>query len=273
MKHFLFLCSVAFLAVACKSTKKNTTTTENQVENNSKIIVEKPVETKTNAANENKRAVAQIATAHYGLFNNFNTLSISAAIDYKDKNMSQSPTADIKIEKNKQILITVKALFGVPVAKVYLTPERASYYEIINGTHYDGDFSFISKFLGTNVTYENVENMLLGKAFYDLNTYNYTKTKTNELELQLNKLFMKLVMGSKNQIALTEVQQEKNTDKLVIQYPMYQSSENIYLPKEIKMHAMRKDDVQISIDYKKVSVNPSIDFKYKIPSGSKAIKI
>ncbi len=272
MKHFLFLCSVAFLAVACKSTKKNTTTTENQVENNSEIIVEKPIENKTNAANENKRAVAQIATAHYGLFTNFNTLSITAAIDYKDKNMNQSPNADIKIEKGKQILIAVK-MFGITGAKVYLTPERASYYEIVNGTHYDGDFSFISKFLGTSVTYENVENMLLGKAFYDLNSYNYSKTKANELELQLNKLFLKLVLGSKNQIALTEVQQEKNTDKLVIQYPMYQSSENIYLPKEIKIHALRKDDVQILVDYKKVSVNPSIDFKYKIPSGSKAIKI
>ncbi|WKW45884.1 DUF4292 domain-containing protein [Myroides sp. JBRI-B21084] len=272
MKHFLFLCSVAFLAVACKSTKKNTTTTENQVENNSKIIVVKPIETKTNAANENKRAVAQIATAHYGLFNNFNTLNIIADVHYKDKNLDQSPIADIKIEKNKQILITVKALFGVTVAKVYLTPERASYYEIM-GSHYDGDYNFIKTFLGTEVTYENVENLLLGKAFYDLNTNNYQKIKNNELELKLNQFLMRLVLGSKNQVASTEVTENKSSDKLVIQYPMYQSSENIYLPKEIKIHAMRKDDIQISIDYKKVSVNPSIDFKYKIPSGSKAIKI
>ena len=36
---------------------------------------------------------------------------------------------------------------------------------------------------------------------------------------------------------------------------------------------MQKDQVQIKIDYRKVSVNPQLDFRYKIPSNSKAIKI
>lgn len=272
MKQIFIILSITFFAVSCKSSKKNTPASENQTENTAEkpIVGSEPVASKSKK--ENKLAVEEMALAHYGLFNSFNTLNISANVDYKDKNMSQSPNADIKIEKNKQILIAVK-MFGITGAKVYLTPERASFYEIINGTHYDGDFQFISNFLGTDVTYENVENMLLGKAFYDLNTYDYSKTKTNELELKLNQFLMRLVLGSKNQIASTEVQQDKSADKLVIQYPSYQSSENIYLPKEIKIHAMRKDDVQISIDYKKVSVNPSIDFKYKIPSNSKAIKI
>lgn len=271
MKQFLIILSIAAFAVSCKSSKKNTHAPENQTENTSENIIVTPVPENT-SKKANKKAISEIATEHYALFNDFNTLNITADVDYKDKNMSQSPRADIRIEKNKQILIAIK-MFGITGAKVYLTPERASFYEIVNGTHYDGDFQFISKFLGTDVTYENVENMLLGKAFYNLNTYDYSQTKSNELELKLNQFLMRLVLGSKNQIASTEVQQNKSADKLVIQYPSYQSSENIYLPKEIKIHAMRKDDVQITIDYKKVSVNPSIDFKYKIPSNSKAIKI
>lgn len=271
MKQIFIILSIAFFAVSCKSSKKNKRAPENQTENIAESIIETPASENT-SKKANKKAVAEIATSHYGLFNDFNTLSITADVDYKDKNMEQSPTAEIKIQKNKQILIIVRALFGVPVAKVYLTPERASYYEI-TGSHYDGDYKFIKDFLGTDVTYQNVENLLLGKAFYDLNTNDYQETKNNELELKLNQFLMRLVLGSKNQIASTEITQDKSADKLVIQYPSYQSSENIYLPKEIKIHAMQKDDVQINIDYKKVSVNQPIDFKYKIPSNSKAIKI
>jgi len=265
----LFVILIALFAVSCKSSKKNNDVVSEK--NSENISSNESVKTKSTS--ENQRAVQEIATAHYGLFNDFNTLNITADVNYQDKNMDQSPTADIKIQKGKQILISVKALFGVPVAKVYLTPERASYYEIWGNSHYDGNYKFIKDFLGTDVTYENVENLLLGKAFYDLNTNDYQKIKNNELELKLNQFLMRLVLGDKNQIASTEVTQDKSADKLVIQYPSYQSSENIYLPKEIKIHAMRKDDVQISIDYKKVSVNQSVDFKYKIPSGSKAIKI
>jgi len=267
---FIIICTVT-LTVSCKTSKKNIPTPEPQANNKTESVVKTPVTDKT-VKKEDKHAVTEIATNHYALFNEFNTLGITADVDYKDQHQELSPTVDIRIEKNKQILITVKALFGVTVAKVYLTPERASYYEI-TGSHYDGNYKLIKDFLGTEVSYENVENLLLGKAFYNLNTNDYSRKSNNELELKLNQFLMKLVLGSKNQIASTEVTQDKSADKLVIQYPSYQSSENIYLPKEINIHAMRKGDVRIKIDYKKVSVNQSLDFKYKIPSGSKAIKI
>lgn len=270
MKQLFFILSTAVLVISCKSSKKNTTApSENGTEliDNSKAVsAEVPLTT------SNSEAVNEIASAHYGLFNSFNTLNIIADVEYKDKNLNQSPTADIRIEKGKQILIAVK-MFGFTGAKIYLTPERASYYEIIQGTHYDGNYKLISQFLGTEVNYENVENLLLGKAFYDLNSNRYTLTKNNELELKLSQFLMRLVMGTKNQIASTEIVQDRNSDKLVIQYPSYQSSENIYLPKEIRIHAMQKNDVQIAVDYRKVFVNKSVDFKYKIPENSKPIKI
>ena len=198
MRQIFIILSIDIFAVSCKSSKKNTLSPENQTENTVETVIEesKPVNTSKKA---NKKAVADIATDHYALFNDFNTLSITADVDYKDKNMDQSPTADIKIQKDKQILITVRALFGVTVAKVYLTPERASYYEI-TGSHYDGDYKFIKDFLGTDVTYQNVENLLLGKAFYDLNTNDYQKIKNAALSEKegriLNEWLEKNVSGS-----------------------------------------------------------------------------
>lgn len=264
MKQLLIIFVAGFLIASCKSTSTKTVITETAI---------KEVEKDKASISENKQAVALLANSHYSLFKDFNTLEIKADIDYTDKNMSQSPTADIQIKKNEQILITVRALFGVAVAKVYLTPERASYYEILSGSHYEGDYAFIESFLGTKVTYENVENLLLGKAFYNLEANNYTQINNKELELKLNQFLMRMVFGNKSEIASTEVVQDKSADKLLIQYPSYQLSNDLFLPKEIKIHAMQKNQIQIKIDYRRVSVNPSIDFRYKIPNNSKPIKI
>ena len=259
MRQLFIIVSIIFFAVSCKSAK---TSDENHSEN-----IDIPERTTSGDA-----SVGKISKEHYSLFNNFNTLRINADVDYKDENLQQSPNAEIRIEKGKQILIFVK-VFGITGAKVYLTPERASFYEILGGTYYDGDYNFISEFLGTEVTYENVENLLLGKAFYNLNEYNYTKEDTKLLELKINQFLVKLILGNQNEIASTEVKQVQNADKLVVSYPVYQTAEDLFLPKKINIHAMQKNDVQINIDYRKVTVNPPLDFRYQIPRNSKEIRI
>src|SRR5690606_2567634 len=200
MKQLLIIFAAGFFMVSCKSTKNNTIATKTTAE----IVVDKSLNT---SQTEDKQAVALLANSHYSLFNDFNTLEIKADIDYTDKNMNQSPTADIQIQKNKQILITVRALFVVTVAKVDLTPERASYYEV-PGAHYDGDYAFIEKHLGTKVNYENVDNVLLGTAFYNVESNEYTQPKNNDLELKVDQLVMRLVFGNKHEIESTVVTQD-----------------------------------------------------------------
>src|SRR5690606_38715779 len=113
MKQLLIIFAAGFFMVSCKSTKNNTIATETTAES----IVDKSIYT---SKTEYKLAVSLLVNSHYSLFNDFNTPEIKADIDYTDKNMNQSSTADIQIPKNKQILISVRALFGVTGAKVYL---------------------------------------------------------------------------------------------------------------------------------------------------------
>src|SRR5690606_28895210 len=153
MKQLLIIFAAGFFMVSCKSTKNNTIATETTAES----VVDKSLNT---SKTEDKQAVALLANSHYSLFNDFNTLEIKADIDYTDKEMNPSRTSDIQIQKNKQILITVRALLGVTVANVYLTPVRAIYYEI-TGSHDDAAYAFIEKFLSTNVNHEIVDDLLL----------------------------------------------------------------------------------------------------------------
>src|SRR5690606_22145670 len=104
MKQLFVIVTMALFAVSCKSSKKNNDAVS---ENNSENILSNE-SVKTKSTSENKRAVQEIVSAHYGLFNNFNSFSITADVDYKEQNLDNSIKAHIKMEKNKQILITAR---------------------------------------------------------------------------------------------------------------------------------------------------------------------
>ena len=49
-----------------------------------------------------------------------------------------------------------------------ITPSKVSYYEKINNTYFEGDFSMLSNWLGTDLNLNKVQNLFLGKAIDNL---------------------------------------------------------------------------------------------------------
>ena len=63
----------------------------------------------------------KIISNHYNNKVNFSTVYIKANAKYKDEKNSQSVTAEIRIKKDEQILVSVRFL-GFTVAKALITP-------------------------------------------------------------------------------------------------------------------------------------------------------
>ena len=70
----------------------------------------------------------KIIQNHYDLKENFETVYIRANAKYKDDKQSMSFTAEIKIEKDKQILVSIRFI-GITMAKALITPTEVKYYE------------------------------------------------------------------------------------------------------------------------------------------------
>ena len=120
----------------------------------------------TAAANENTE-VSKVINGHYKNQHDFKTLNIRANAKYEDEKQSHSMNADIRIKKDEIIWINIKFL-GIPMAKAMITPTKVSYYEKINNTYFEGDFSMLSNWLGTDLDFNKVQNLFLGKAIDDL---------------------------------------------------------------------------------------------------------
>jgi len=136
MKKGLFVLAIIFLS-SCKS---------KAVLVNSKS----PTNTDTIVTSE------KIIRNHYNNKIDFSTLYIRASAKYKQEEDSQSVSAEVKIKKDAQILVSIRVL-GITMAKALITPLEVKYYEKINGTYFEGDYQSLSQWLGTDLDYTKIQ--------------------------------------------------------------------------------------------------------------------
>lgn len=265
---FFILSTVLFSCKSKKNITDNTSTNDSLFKEN--IIINDG--DKALSKNE-KLTYLKAVNDHYALNKNFNTLQINADIEFKNKSINESVSADIRIQKGETILISIKK-FGFTGAKILITPKRVSYYEILNSTFYDGDFEFISNFLGTNLDYNQIENLLLGTSIFNLAEEELT-TKVEDGVYKLykgtNDLSLVFVLDELARMKQEVIQQKGSNDRLVIDYLSYQTKNDVLLPLNLLIRAIQKDETNLNINYKKIDLNPTISFPYKIPNGSKEI--
>ena len=208
----------------------------------------------------------------------FSTAYIKANVSYKDNKQSQSVTAEIKIKKDEIILVSIRFL-GITVAKALITPDRVQYYEKPNSTYFDGDYSTLSKWLGTDLNYQKIQNLLLGQPLDNLRDYKYSSSIVDGL-YKLESVNKSTIQQSYHFEAgqflllmqtLTNSSQGK---KLAVSYQEHSAFEQGTLPKRFSIEAIQEKGTSfIGIDYKSVTFNEDFSFPYSAPSSFERINI
>lgn len=229
------------------------------------------------AAAKDTAEITKIINGHYANGSDFKTLNIKANAKYEDASQSHSMNADIRIKKNEIIWINIKIL-GFPIAKALITPAKVSYYEKINNTYFEGDFSMLSNWLGTDLDFQKVQNLLLGKSIDDLSKGNWISGINDKLfklsQAQTTDIYKEFYFEAANFLLKKEtITQASQNRALEIQYPSYKEVERIFLPNEINIKAAQKDKISIAIEYKNTTFNENLNYSYAIPSDYKAIQI
>lgn len=235
------------------------------VQNNTTEIVE----TKTD-----KKAIDK----HYDNKLDFKTLYIKSSARYVDEKQSQNVSAEIKIEKDKQILVSVRFL-GITMAKALITPTTVSYYEKINSTYYEGDFTSLSKWLGTELDYSKVQNLLVGEALDDLRKGKYTQAIVENLyrledekETKIKKTFF--LEPEKYLLQKEQISQPSENRMLEIRYSDNKTFDQGTIPTAIEINAIQpKGKTDINLNYNNITFNEELSFPYSVPSGYKKVII
>lgn len=214
---------------------------------------------------------------HYDHTFNKETVDAKLKVRYKGKSDLPSVTASLRIKKNDTIWISISKL-GFPIGKALITPQRVSYYEKINKTYFDGDFSLLSNWLGTELDFDKVQNLLLGQSILDL------KKEKFDMDLKENKylltpkkqydLFSILFMINPDNFKINsqEIVQKSDQKTLIINYNTYSKIQGESFPTAIKIAATDlKNTSVIDVDYKSVEFDKPVSFPFKIPNNYQQI--
>lgn len=203
----------------------------------------------------------------------FNTLQGRLRGSYATKDDEQSISVSLRMEKDKIIWLSAKLAGIIPLAKVKITPNRVQYYEKINGTFFDGDFSLLSKWLGTELDFKKVQNLLIGQAIYPLSAEPYRLEESQQgfrlASKNTAEIAKFLLLNSTNFRAdAQQLVREKEQQSVTITYPEYQEVNEKPFPKEINIVVSEKSkNTNITISYRSLAFDEPVSFPFEIPSG------
>ena len=223
-------------------------------------------------------SVSTIINNNYNNKFDFSTLYIKANVIYKDDKNSQTVTADIKIKNNEKILVSVRFL-GFTVAKALITPTEVKYYEKISGNYFEGNYAALSNWLGTDLDYNKVQNLLLGYAIDDLKSSKYEVAIVEKLFKLTDKKNQKTQKNyyfeAKNfTLKKQEIVQEIESRRLQVDYNEYSKVEDKIFPLTYKIEARQNTGRNtIDIEYKNITLNEDLTFPYNVPDGYDRIYI
>lgn len=207
----------------------------------------------------------------------FKTLSARVKLDVFQGEKANSYTVNMRIEKDEKIL-----LMSTPISfvKTLITPSKVSFYNKLDNTYFEGDFTYLSKLLGTKLDFKKVQNLLLGEALFNLkeNAYNVSVNEESYILQPKNQqdvfeLFF-LLNPSHFKITSQQISQPQELRHLQIDYLSYQEVDKQTLPKQIKVIAVEATrEMILEMEFKGVSLNENVRFPFKIPSGFDEIKL
>jgi hypothetical protein len=220
----------------------------------------------------------KIIENHYNNKTDFSTLYIKASAKYEDDKTTQNVQAEIRIKKDEKILVIIRVI-GITMAKALITPTSVQYYEKMGNKYFEGDYAGLSKWLGTDLDFQKVQNMFIGKAIDDLHKGNYAVSIMEKLyKLKANAdgtTDKSFYFESDNfLIKRQEINQPTLDRTLQVAYPDYKQYDEMILPLSLAIDARQKENkTNINIEYKNVTFNEDLSFPYNVPDGYERIYI
>jgi outer membrane biogenesis lipoprotein LolB len=237
----------------------------------------KSTQTLTSSSSLNPKLKAkQIIKTHNKQRSGFTTLQSRLKIELIEGEKSQIHTVTLRMERNRTIWINA----FLNMVRLKITPEKVQMYNKLNRTYFEGDFTLIKDFLGVELNYSHLENLLLGHTIFtykssDLKKEPHPKSYTLSPKQQ-NALFEVLYLINPGHFKLDGqiISQPNQNRKLNVHYHTFQDIEENILPQQMTIKVVENQkETALKMNFKSVSLNQPLRYPFKIPTGYKPIEL
>ena len=235
----------------------------------------------TKSLNDNAKTLnldtETIIKNHYTNKNRLKSFKGNLSVIIKSGNNENHYDAKIRILKDEKIWISIGKI-GITGAKLLITPKKVKYYNKVEKEYFDGDFAILKNWLGTTLTFNQLQAVLLGETIFTLekSIYNSEIIENGYLLTPLNQdisLEHFITINKTNyKIKAQEIAQNKLKRILNIEYLSYQKIDNEILPLLINLFLVNNtSETQVAINYKNISLNQELRYPFNTPPNYKEI--
>ncbi|MGS4345821.1 DUF4292 domain-containing protein [Myroides odoratus] len=258
MKKIVFLCLTSLVLISCKK-------------GNEGFLL------KESNATKSKTALV-ILNNHAKNAQQFKTVVLQGTAQYKDEFENRKVGIEILIEKDQQIQFNIRYA-DIPIFKALVTPENLQYYNKLNETAFQGGFDVLTQFVGTDINFNRLQNILLGQVLDSQNDREFVATIEEGLykvsSTEQEELHSTYFFEDENNLLKRESIEERDSNrKVTISYPGYQKIKNFIVPTELHILAEEGEKtLNLDLRYRKVSFNEDLHLNYSVPKGYKMINL
>ncbi|WP_299156224.1 DUF4292 domain-containing protein [uncultured Tenacibaculum sp.] len=220
----------------------------------------------------------KVAKKH--ISSNFDEKTIDARlkVNYKDNKEKIGFSVRMKIKKGE--VIWLKGTKFITVFKAKITPTKVQFYSPYYKNYFDGDFSMLKKMLGTDINFEQLQNMLLGQSLLNVKSQRQEiiiKDASYQLSPKKQASLFDIFFYVNPQHYKLDGQSIVNplkNQRLDIRYPKYSTKKGVLFPEKIIINAKEKEKfTNINLTTRSVEFNKKLNTDFKIPNGYKEIKL
>ena len=254
MKKLIYILALTAISLGCKSTKQ----------------------LKASGILESRMSVKKIIKNHNKFQSNFTTLQGRLKVEMTQGDRSETHTLTLRMGYDNTIWVNA----FLNMVRVKITPDRVRFYNKLDNTYFDGDYALINSFLGTDLQFENLQNLLLGEALFELESNRFDKTAHPSSYMltpkQSNELFDLIYLINPTYFKMDSQQLSQPTKRnlLNITYQSYQKVDDLVLPQKMIITATNSNEqTTLNLNLKSVILGQPLRFPFKIPKGYKAIEL
>lgn len=236
-------------------------------------VVIQPEEVETISKADSRKAIVD----KFLLSNlDFTTFSGKAKSKINLGKSSHDVTANIRIEKDKRIWISVTALLGIEIGRVLITPDSVQILNKFQGEYIAKPFSYLYQYASKDLTFSNVQDLLLANFSANLlSTTNFDIDQTTppiQLQGRKNELSYLYQVNQQNRLDLFRLEQVDKGQKLEASYANYSNGAGRLFPMGLEL-VITGGDTNISANfiYSRVAFNEAIEMPFTISNKYKVI--
>jgi hypothetical protein len=202
----------------------------------------------------------------------FDFFQAKAKVNYSDGKINQNFTANIRIQHNQKIWMSLTGPFGIEGARILITKSKIQIIDRLNGKYYDEPFEFINTYLPFQTDLAFIQNILVGNAFQK----EWAKQKidfTNELyfvEDEFSGIAAKYEVTSAYRYHRVQMNELNLNRSIKMNFEDYRFIEEqlFAMLRQIEFNDAG-NIIRVELDFTKVKKEKELDFPFSVPDKMK----